>query len=71
MSDYNDAECAVHGIQWSSQERGGDCPACAAEHKIWLLKKQVQKLDKVFKGDEDAPWIAIGKIIGRMLKIVG
>lgn len=34
MSDYNDAQCNIHSIVWSSTERGTTCPACEAENKL-------------------------------------
>lgn len=33
----NDAQCDVHGVQWSSRERGGRCPACDAENNVYMV----------------------------------
>ena len=34
-----DAECYEHNIKWDSQERGIECPLCAAEDKLARLHK--------------------------------
>ncbi|MFZ5589608.1 MAG: hypothetical protein ACOY4M_08245 [Pseudomonadota bacterium] len=58
----NDAQCDKHLIQWSTEERGEECPACILEQALQNIidgiNRDIKLLEDAQKAIESAAHIA-------------